>query len=347
MIAAAAVGAMDRPIKTADDGNNPHAAYRRQDSSSNINPNNNNPNNKGNTAGNTSNSTHGNVRRSDPLLPPLILDAHILSSSSIDPNPSAIEPSQSSVVSVGKYLSTQITCICNVTVPRRESGARKNSHSVLMGGCSDGSIIHLGYRRAKLIDVPYRPERRVTTMGEGKDEGNRIGTTGTGGGIRLLVHRTDGVDGRTMGRLVAIYTDGTARIFSTEFGVGGPSKLLGNDHRRASLDGGGSGECGLQMASVSVSTSASVDCDVEYDGVDRRGIGDGGGGATEDDAVSAVVDINGSTTDTAGKQRRDGERKPLLQKEDDVNPPSLLPNGDHSTELTNIILYINTSIRYD
>ena len=38
---------------------------------------------------------------------------------------------------------------------------------------------------------------------------------------------------------------------------------------------------------------------------------------------------------TVGKQRRDGERKPLLQKEDDVNPPSLFLNGDHSTKLTN------------
>ena len=73
-----------------------------------------------------------------------------------------------------------------------------------------------------------------------------------------------------MGRLVAIYTDGTAYIFSTEFGAGGPSKLLENDHRCASLDGGGSGEYGLQMASVSVSTLASVECDVEYDSAEQR-----------------------------------------------------------------------------
>ena len=50
----------------------------------------------------------------------------------------------------------------------------------------------------------------------------------------------------------------------------------------------------------------------------------------EDYAVPA-----GPTTNTAGKQRRDGERKPLLKKEDDVNPPSLFLNGDHSTKLTN------------
>ena len=164
---------------------------------------------------NNTNPNPYNFRQPDPL-PPIILDAHILSL-----------PDDDQLTPAASLLLTQITTICNakVPLPRRNNVNRKYGYCLLMAGCTDGSIVAVGYRRSKLLAIPYRPPSHLlttTTMTTRLEMGTRA--------VRSMVHhhRSRGnADGDVGGRLIVIRADGKVLLYTTSFGMGGTSDFGG------------------------------------------------------------------------------------------------------------------------
>ena len=154
-----------------------------------------------------------NGKKATVLLPPISTNPLILTL-----NVMTMDATNDLTMNAAKLLS-QITCLCDINhnhSVHKSNGKFKNA-SLLLAGCTDGSILMIGYKRAILLGMLYH--NRVASGNQPVSWDNRLGWDDHVEGLRVLKYHADNrhVEDDIRGKFLAVRRDGHVALYSTSF----------------------------------------------------------------------------------------------------------------------------------
>jgi len=127
-------------------------------------------------------------------------------------SPGTTKTAAEDLTSDSTALLKHITCLCDIPIPQGLTSF-ESFKSILFAGCSDGEIISIGYKRARLASIIQKEKiRRSKSIDYCFDNCQAVFDRG----MRHMAYKQCSTK-RSKGRLVSVRRDGSVSIFSISF----------------------------------------------------------------------------------------------------------------------------------